>query len=212
MDTFGTAAITFLHLLVFAYWLGGDLGVFYLSRTVTDERASIEQRQFAVSKLLSLDLVPRFALLLTLPTGLTTAVVVGWLAMPLWSLALVWIAAIGWMALVLKLHHGPSANWAHIDTGLRMVFIMGLLAAAALAQLPTFIRLKLALLATAVILGLIVRVCLKPLGPGLAALANGDTDSANPLINASIGRSRLPVMGIWVVIAIAAFMGLWRPL
>ncbi len=212
MDTLATAAITFLHLLVFAYWLGGDLGVFYLSRTVTDEAATIEQRQFAVSKLLALDLMPRFALLMTLPTGLTTAHVVGWLALPWWILASVWIASIAWLALVVKLHHGAAAIWARIDTLLRIAFIAGLTLAAIGAQVPTFVRIKLALLATAVVLGLIVRTCLKPLGPGLVALANGDVATANPLIRASIGRSRLPVLGIWAVIACAAFMGLWRPL
>ena len=160
MDPFVTALITFLHVLVFVYWLGGDLGVFALSGTVTDESASISDRQFAVQKLLALDLAPRYALLLTLPTGLTTAHVVGWLAVNEALLIGVWIAALAWIALVIKLHHGASEALRKLDLTLRVAFLIGLPAWALLAPVPLFMVIKSCLLATAVALGLIVRQCL----------------------------------------------------
>lgn len=212
MDPLFIALVTFLHVLVFVYWLGGDLGVFALSGTVTDESAPISDRQFAVTKLLALDMAPRYALLLTLPTGLATAHHVGWIQVSSALMITVWIVALAWIALVIKLHHGATEGLRKLDLGLRITLAIGLPAWAALTPIPLFLAIKCGLLATAVVLGLIVRQCLKPLGPGLAALAEGDTATANPLIRASIGRSRLPVIGIWLIIAAAAFMGLWKPL
>lgn len=212
MDPIVVALTTLLHVLVFVYWLGGDLGVFALSGTVTDEAATISDRQFAVNKLLALDMAPRYALLLAFPTGLATAQHVGWLQVSSALMIGVWLAALAWIALVISLHHGATESLRKLDLGLRIAFAIGLPIWALLTSVPLFIAIKCGLLAAAVVLGLIVRHCLKPLGPGLIALANGDTATANPLIRASIGRSRGPVVGIWLIIATAAFIGLWKPL
>lgn len=204
------ALITFLHVLVFVYWLGGDLGVFYLSRTVTDAQASVADRQLAVKLLLHLDMAPRIALILTFPTGALLAAAAGWWPLPGTALAALWIAALGWLALAWRVHVTGHEGLRKLDMAVRLAVLAGLLATAALAAIPLFLKVKIGLLATALVLGLIVRRCLGPLGPGLAALADGDLDNANRLIANSIGRSRVPVLGIWLVIATAALIGLWK--
>lgn len=204
------ALATFLHVLVFAYWLGGDLGVFYLSRTVTNRQASVADRQLAVNRLLQLDLAPRTALILTLPTGLLLTHLMGWWRLPTSNLVSVWALSLVWLVLVWWLHLAHQEWLRKLDLAIRLAVLATLIALAALANVPVFLKIKIALLAAALVLGLIVRHCLKPLGPGLAALASGDLQSANPLIEGSIGRSRLPVLGIWAVISLAAFMGLWK--
>ena len=65
--------IKFLHLVGFAYWLGGDLGVFHSSYYVADPNRSPEVRVAAAKILFWLDQVPRICMTvsythLTLPT------------------------------------------------------------------------------------------------------------------------------------------------
>lgn len=204
------ALITFLHVLVFVYWLGGDLGVFYLSRTVTNAQASVADRQLAVKLLLHLDMAPRIALILTFPSGALLASAAGWWPMSGLTLAALWAAALGWLALAWFVHVTGQEVLRKLDMAVRITVLAGLIGVIALATIPLFLKVKIGLLAIALVLGLIVRRCLGPLGPGLAALANGDLDTANDLIARSIGRSRIPVLGIWGVIAAAALIGLWK--
>ena len=58
-----------LHLLLFAYWLGGDIGVFYSSGFATNHKLSREARQTAGKIMLNLDLIPRLCLSLMLTVG-----------------------------------------------------------------------------------------------------------------------------------------------
>ena len=58
-----------LHLLLFAYWLGGDIGVFYSSGFATNQKLSREARETAGKIMLNLDLIPRLCLSLMLTVG-----------------------------------------------------------------------------------------------------------------------------------------------
>ncbi|MFZ9086446.1 MAG: hypothetical protein ACO3C6_07725, partial [Steroidobacteraceae bacterium] len=49
---------TLLHLLLFVYWLGGDVGVFYASRFVVDTSLTREERLTAAKIFLDLDMLP----------------------------------------------------------------------------------------------------------------------------------------------------------
>ncbi len=207
-----TTFLLFLHLLVFAYWLGGDVGVFYLSRAVTNPDLPSSQRLFATQLLLGLDLLPRICLLLALPTGFTLAQQIGWLSVPDWVVFGLWLLAATWIAIVLRLHGGsPPPGLARVDTVARVALILALLALAVSGDAPFWLAGKMVCLALATSLGLYVRRCLKPLGPGLAALAAEDVTTANPLIASSIGRSRIPVLGIWLMLALAAWLALAKP-
>jgi len=208
-----TVAIwTFIHLLVFVYWLGGDLGAFVLSRTVTSDNAEARDKLLASRILMVIDLAPRISLIAALPTGLTLASVMGWWPVADAILLAVWILSITWLGIALYLHHQPAADALRkTDLLIRVALIIGLIATAFSLTVPLFISIKLVLLAVAIALGLWIRHCLKDLGAGLAALASDDADTARVLLNSSIGKARLPVMGIWVTISLAAFMGLLRP-
>src|SRR4051812_19078388 len=88
---------TLVHVLMFVYWLGADLGTFYSSYLMVDTKRSREGRLAALKIWSSIDMAPRTAMILVLPTGLTLATVKGWLAAPPWLLAAVWLVAAVWM-------------------------------------------------------------------------------------------------------------------
>jgi uncharacterized membrane protein len=65
--------IKFLHLVGFAYWLGGDLGVFHSSYYVADPKQPPAVRVAAAKILFWLDQVPRMCMTMMLPLGVHLA-------------------------------------------------------------------------------------------------------------------------------------------
>ena len=214
------ALITLLHLLVFAYWLGGDLGAFHASFVLADPKRSREARVAAAGGLANLDMAPRSALILALPTGLSAAAAAGWVAIPPLGLVAVWIIGLAWLALAWRLHltHAtPGSAWRTVDLALRWLLLTGLAAGGAAILLniidwPLFLGLKLLVLAACVALGLLVRRLLAPFGPAFGALASGvGTEEHDRTIAGAMAKVRPAVMAIWGLLVVAALLGLWRP-
>ncbi len=210
---------TLLHLLVFVYWLGGDVGVFYASTLLTDEKRAAAGRLAAGKIVADVDLAPRFCLLLALPTGLALAAVKGWLRIdPPWLIA-AFIAAFAWIYIVIQLHlhHTGMETMKRLDALLRIVLLAALLAGgggglAGAFALPLFLSLKLLLLAFAIAMGLLVRIALKPFGPAYVALATqGASPDTDRIIKSSLNRARPAVVMIWLALLAAAWLGLSTP-
>jgi hypothetical protein len=212
--------VTLLHLLIFVYWLGGDVGAFYSSTILTDGKSSAPQRATALRILMAVDMAPRTALILALPTGLTLAFVKGWLgAMPGAAVAGVWVIFLVWLALAWAVHasHGKVAFYKHADMAIRWSALvlcvgMGLAGLAGLIELPFFIACKLLILGGAISLGLLIRVLLRPLmAPFAQMMASGATPETDNAIRVVISRSRPVVMLLWLLLLCAAFLGLATP-
>lgn len=207
------------HLLVFAYWLGGDIGVFYASTLLTDNRRDVAGRITAAKILADVDLAPRFCLLLAMPTGLAVAASRGWLTVGPIFVVSIFVVSVAWISLVWTLHktHGTSANLKLIDTSMRWLFLIGLVgtgvtAIAGAINIPLFIALKLLLLGFAVSMGLLVRRVLVPFGPAFAKLANGDGDAeTDQTIKQCLDRARPAVVAIWAALIAAAWLGVTTP-
>ena len=209
--------LKFFHLLLFAYWLGGDLGVFYASRAVVDSKLAPDTRRAAARVMLGIDQAPRICLVLMLPTGLHLASLLGLLPLPSFGIALLWIASLAWLALVLTLHLGKSlqaaALFAQIDLGLRIAVI----AAAAVLALGSlagahwlradWLAWKLLIFAAIVLCGIIVRLQLRPFGAALARLSREEKD-ADLVLRQSIARCRPFVFAIWGGLFANAALGL----
>lgn len=214
------AIFTLLHLLVFVYWLGGDLGAFYTSRFLIRPGVPVDRRMLAAKIVNDVDMAPRTALILAFPTGLTLAHVKGWISLPLPLLAVVWLAGLCWLALAWAIHmkHGAApALWRSGDMALRWALILGLAGAAAWniagdGALPLFLSLKLLALAGCTALGLYIRAVLKPLGPALMGLAGPDAPAAELSLAATLNRARPLVAGIWALLIAATLLALFKPI
>jgi hypothetical protein len=209
------ALITLLHILVFVYWLGGDLGVFYSSTILTDTKTSAQGRIVAAKVLAQVDMAPRTAMILTLPTGLTLGASLGVLDVSAaakaaaWAFAAIWL----WLAWSIHLKHlPPSSLMRRVDLAIRWVVIGGLLAWAAFGALPLFIKLKLSILATTIMLGLLIRRALGPFAGAFGAMvATGPTPETDAAISRCLDQSRPWVLCIWALLMTAALLGLAKP-
>jgi hypothetical protein len=215
------ALLTLLHLLVPIYWLGGDLGTFLSGQVLKNPKFTPEERLLALKILLNCDMGPRTALILAFPTGFALAVVKGWLTVEGWMVGLVWFVGVVWLAIAWAIHlkHGPAAApYRKVDAAIRFAVLAGLLAAGfgglgGAIALPKFIAIKLLLLAAGVALGLLIRRQLAPLFPAVGALrAQGASDPVNAAIAGVLSRTQISVMGIWIVVLVAAFTGIAKSL
>ena len=208
------ALLTLLHVLILVYWLGGDLGAFVASFTVTNTKASPQARLAAAQLVSSVDMAPRTALILAAPTGFTLAAVKGWGPLPEGLLPAAWAASLVWLGLAWRQHltHAAATSLtARLDLAFRFFAIVALIAAV-FAPLPLFVRLKCVLLAGAIVAGLTIRALLRPFGPALAGLVAGaPTEAQDKTIAVSLSRARAAVLTIWALILAAAFLGVWRP-
>jgi len=216
---FDQALFALLHILVFVYWLGGDLGAFYTSHFLTRQGVPIDRRLMAAKIVGDVDMAPRTALILSLPTGLLLAESKAWLNLGWPIVIVIAIASLAWLGLAWKLHldHDRPPGWMKgTDTALRYVLILALLGFSAAAlidqiQLPLFIALKCIALAGCVALGLYIRVVLKPLAPALMGLNGPDPTTAEDSLARTLRAARPLVTGIWALLIAAATLGLWTP-
>lgn len=91
--------LIFVHVVLFAGWLGGHMGVLALLRQARSSKLDPEHRGFTLRLAMRLDRIPRTAFALTPPVGLTLAQkwgspVIGVGLIAIWVLTLLWVALI----------------------------------------------------------------------------------------------------------------------
>lgn len=208
-----------LHLLLFVYWLGADVGTFYASRFVADSALTPAARATAAKIMLGVDLLPRVTMPMALATGVHLATSLG--VMPLGLVALwgVWLLCGAWLAMVLTIHHHGSsprgAALVRLDFGFRVLLAaaLALLAGAALlAGMPAmapWLAIKLLAFAATVVCGLLIRVKLRPFGAAFAQLMReGSRPEIEATIAGSIARCKPYVIVIWALLVVCAAAGL----
>lgn len=213
--------LTLLHVILFAYWLGGDLGVFYASRSVTNPDLGREARSIATRIMLAVDLSPRICMVLILPVGIHMAVIRNQLMLSDTTVISIWLAALFWLLLVLCVHFVPASRAAEalrrVDFSFRLLVIavtvgLALWQLVAPAQIQAdWIALKLLIFGILVACGLAIRIALRPFGPAFASLLEqGSTPTTEAAIQRSLGRARPFVLAIWTGLVISAVLGVFQ--
>jgi hypothetical protein len=219
---FWQSVIVWLHLLLFVYWLGGDIGVFYTSYFRNNPKYDVPTRILLARITGDIDMAPKTTMVLMVPTGFTVAAIHGYLTISSTWLIAFWIFGAVWLALVWWLHLEKSpekkAPWAKFDLRLRWA-LMITFAVLAISSFTTgepinvnFVALKLLIFAATIGCGIGIRVSIKPYVAAFAEIkAEGSTPEREARLNAAAKRSRNFVKGIWVLVALAAFIGTWKP-
>lgn len=217
-----------LHLLLFTYWLGADLGVFYASKFVTNPKISPAGRTIAMKVMHMVDLAPRVCLILMLPSGVTlmAASDLGRDTFYGWPLAVVWAGGLIWLGIMLVdffKSAGKHAALVHrCDWIVRISLVIGLLVVAGYTFVvaepfgvttnPKWLAGKVAAYAICIFGGVMIRVSLRPFGPAFAKLmSEGSSPEVERGIDGSMRRAIPYVMLIWVMVLVAAFLGVVKP-
>jgi len=216
------ALLVLLHLLLFVYWLGADIGVFYSARYVQDTTLTLESRRAALRIMGWVDQLPRYSLVLMLPVGTTLGVATGVIALPALAALLLWVVGAGWLWFVWAIHHHQGTPLAErlrsIDLVWRfaLVAILLLTGTAGLAGqgplVTDWISIKVALFGVLVFCGIMIRMRGKPIGPALRKiLSEGSSPELEAELVRGFDRTRPFILGIWFLLLVAAFVGLAKP-
>ena len=206
------------HLLLFAYWLGGDLGVFYSSYVVGDPKQPLAARQTAAGILVWLARIPRVCLLLMLPVSLPLVTSLSLAQWPALLVYTVWAFAALWLVLLWRVEATHAAALAAIDALIRILVIATLVVLGISALRETgpitgaWVGIKLLLFALAISCGLMIRKLFAPFGAAFGRLASeGSTPDIEQAIDTSLRRTRPFVIVIWACLIGAAAVGVIKP-
>lgn len=221
MDLDGHVMLRVAHLVLFAYWLGADLGVFmgggYMSRPGLPMNDRNQIRKFVMD----IDLAPRIALVAMLPVGFQLSLEWGAPVAAVW-LPAIWVAAVLWIAALISIHFVPRApmvsRLVKVDLILRYLLMVVLsvtgvriMLGAAGDDVPAWLGAKLVAFALILIVGIVLRRVAAQWYPAMDRLAAGDEAGGQALLNARRSKAKVTALIMWALVAIAAVLGAIKP-
>ena len=96
----------FLHICMFVFWLGTDVGVMLCSKRSVDPNLGIEARFQMLEMALKIELLPRVMWVMALPFGVHLSATLGYIEPSTITLALMWIFTFAWLVI----NVGGAAN------------------------------------------------------------------------------------------------------
>lgn len=215
--------LVIVHVLLFAYWLGGDWGVYVNAKYVADPKLPLDERRRFLLASFRIDLMPRIAFPLLMTVGMQIAAFYG--AWPIAGpfMTCVWIFGLAWLAVNVAgyLRQGTAAGdrLRSIDQGVRLVLAPVLIGVGAWSLIagapiaPKFIAMKLIVFGGMIVVGLILRAIMRNWAICFKRLATeGPSPAVDELFQASLGRARYIAYGMWSLSGLMAILGIAKPL
>jgi hypothetical protein len=212
--------LRFTHILLFAYWLGADLGVFLAGGVMSRPNLAVAERNRVRSLLMDIDLAPRIALIGMLPVGFQLAL--SWGApLPASWVPAVWGAAALWIAMALAIHFGHGrpvvARLLKLDLWLRIALLTAFGALAwrewrePQGATPLWLILKFVVVGAIVVDGMVLRVYSGQWRLAMERFAAGDVTGGQALLKVRRRKAASAALVMWALVAIAAFLGAVKP-
>ena len=220
MDTYSLWVFT--HILLFAYWLGADAGLYLVMVFVKNGTLSFETRATLIRLAFYIDLFPRICFALILPVGMHLVKDLSLYPIGNGLMALGWASGILWSALHLGMvkfrNTGTSTVLARINRyyeGIGGLFFVLLGASALASEEPTI---GTAWLAWKLLLfGLVFWVILgfdtmfRPFTTIMRMGPDGSTPEMEEKINRTVNRTMAWSILLYLLIAAIAFLGTVKP-
>jgi len=211
--------LAFFHIILFVFWLGGDLGVAILGDHFRKrETYSIQERMTILKLLVINDLGPRYAWALMIASTISLVKASGYWDLPAWGVILAWAVSIGWCWLIHAAHKAGQTDRGKklrkIEMSLKWVlaaFYLGLgaISLATDAPLePNWLATKAFLFGLIFVAAIMIDVMFKPVGPLLmAVIEKGSSDETELPLLKTINKSRFWVRMVYLLLVIVAFIG-----
>ncbi len=210
-----------LHELLFVFWLGPDLGRYIWSTRAADNQLSPTTRIIAGELIDKISLFPKICISLMLTIGGILTETVG-ITHPWWQMAGIVLLGPVWLSMVLIGYFRGGSNLGKLINSTDTLFRV-FMAAAVLVSVTyswstgrldntPWVAGKLVLFSTILIFGLIMQIRLRPFDANLAKLSSdGPSEEIDVAMSKSLAGARPYVFGIWISLAIAAWLGVAQP-
>jgi len=214
--------LLFLHLLLFVYWLGADVGVFALALALKNRTYSCEQRILMMRLSLTIDMVPRMAMITIAPVGLHLAARSGLVALSGGLFALIWGLSIIWMIgewIAFRRMGQASAVRIYIINGILMGLVCLTLLGFGLSSLINgwpftagWLALKVLLAGLVFLVSTMMAVFYAPLEGIFERMAvQGSTDAIEAEVRSHVNKGGFFTCLLFVLLASIAFLGQAKP-
>jgi len=213
----------FVHILLFVIWLGGDIGVFILGQHFRKRDYPLDTRLTLLKLLVINDMGPRTAWALMVPVSITLVATGNYMQVPAVMLVVAWAVGGVWLALVWGAHLNDQTPLAArlrvaefwLKLGLTG-FYLGLgawsFADPQAALSADWLALKALLFGAIFVVAIMIDIAFKPLGPALGALIEqGSTDSTEIPVLTIMNRTRVWVVGVYILLVVIAAVGTLKP-
>jgi len=218
----GYELLLYIHLLLFVYWLGADVGVFGLALALKNSSYSVDQRALLMRMSLTIDMAPRMAMIAVSPVGLHLASRSGLVAVPDWLFAMIWLFAVMWMIgewRAFRLMGRPEAVRFYIANGLIMMVAcfgwLGFGIASIVNGAPfstLWLSVKVTLAGSVFLVSTLMAVFYAPVEGMLGELREqGSSPELEARIARQINRGAFWTVILFFLLASIAFLGLVKP-
>ena len=211
----------FLHICMFVFWLGTDMGVMLCSKKSTDPNLGVEARFQMLEMALKIEILPRVMWVMALPLGVHLSKSLGYIEPSVLTLTLMWVFVLMWLVINVGGATNLEKPWGQQLSKINRFVVaslgLGLIIVAASSFMgygpyePNSIALKVGLygLINLTILG--IEIAFFPLGMAFERLA---TEGSSPELESSITNGMkttlLWVHATYIMIFIVAFIGVTK--
>jgi hypothetical protein len=216
------ALLVFIHLLLFVFWLGTDLGVAILGEHFRRRTYTIGERLVILKLLVTTDMGPRTAWALMVPITVSMLKTGGYWDVPNWGVALAWLVGGYWLWLVWRAHglgQDPKAGplktqefWLKVLLAI-FYFALGGISLAQNAPLePNWLASKAVMFGVIFAAAIMIDVVFKPLTPALGNLIEkGSSDETEAPVLKIMNKTRVWVWVVYAMLLFTAFLGNIKP-
>ena len=96
----------FLHICMFVFWLGTDMGVMLCSKKSTDSNLGVEARFQMLEMALKIEILPRIMWVMALPLGVHLSKSLGYIDPSFLTVTMMWVFTLMWLVI----NVGGAAN------------------------------------------------------------------------------------------------------
>jgi len=208
-----------IHILLFVFWLGADLGVLISAHLAKRSDLTFEQRAMLLKVASIIDMAPRTSFALMLPVGLQLSVNLQQIPLGTPGLALCWLFSAVWLVVMwgIPLNEGKSlAVWLEkiqilLLSGLTLVLV-AVGAWSMFGEGPVisdWLSLKIIVFGLICGLAIVLDLAFRPVGPAFAELAErGSTPEIEAKITAGINKTIAVVLVLYGGLVISALIGI----
>jgi len=214
----------YLHILMFVFWIGTDLGVFLSARRATDTSLPFESRVMLLHWALRIELLPRVMWKAALPLGVMLSVNMGLLELNGAGVALVWLFTIAWASLSVtgaykydqpighKLGHYNNIVTGIVGAGLIALAISSGLGNGPFDAEATWLLWKVGLYGLINLMVIAMILAFDPLGPAFGQMAvEGSSPELEQTITSVMNRSTIIIWATYGTIALVGFIATTKP-
>jgi hypothetical protein len=213
----------YLHILMFVFWLGTDMGVFLSARKSTDPKLPFESRFLLLHMALRIELLPRTMWKAALPLGVVLSQQLGLLALTPVQMALVWVFSIAWWAISMTgawYYDKPFGhtlarltNWLTglVGVTLILVAVWSWLGNGPVEATATWLHWKIGLYGLINLMVVWMIKAFDPIAIGFGRLAvEGSKPDIEETISTTMARSTAIIWSTYGMIALVAFIGITK--